>query len=205
MDLYQEPNIPKNGLELLTQRYLQKDDDGKIVENPKELFFRVANVIASPDAKFGDFNPEESEKKFYDMMAECYFMPNSPTLRGAGLGINLSACYVLPIEDSRRSIFGTLSDAAEIQAFGGGTGFNFSNLRPKGARINSTKGRASGPISFLECYDFIIRKHIAQGGTRQGANMGIVNYNHPDIEQFITAKKTEGQIRNFNLSSFGKI
>lgn len=195
-----EPSIPQRGLDILSERYLRKDESGKLIENPKEMFYRVAHIMGNVDSKYGDFNPQESEEKFYNLMAGGYFMPNSPTLRGAGLGINLSACYVLPVGDSRREIIKTLGDAVEIQAFGGGTGFNFSNVRPNGSRINSTGGVASGPISFMKSYDVMIGETIAQGGTRQGANMGILNYNHGDIERFIDAKSKEGILSNFNIS-----
>ncbi|MFC1682409.1 adenosylcobalamin-dependent ribonucleoside-diphosphate reductase [Nanoarchaeota archaeon] len=197
---FPEPVIPQRGLDILQSRYLRKDEKGNVVETAKELLFRVAHVIGSADSLYEDFDVEETTKKFFNLMAKGFFIPNSPTLRGAGLNINLSACYVLPIEDNRHSIFNTLRDAADVQAFGGGTGFNFSNLRPRGALINTTKGVSSGPISFMETYDIALGKTIAQGGTRQGANMGILNYNHGDVESFIVAKNKEGRLTNFNIS-----
>jgi len=197
---WSEPDIPERGVQILEARYLMKDDEGKVCESVKELFYRVAHVIASVDSVYNDFNSEESEKKFYELMTKGFFLPNSPALRGAGLNINLSACYVLPVEDSREGIFRSLREAVEIQAFGGGTGFNFSKLRPRGSLIKSTKGVASGPISFMEIFDLALGKTIAQGGTRQGANMGILDYNHPDVEEFIKAKNKEGKLRNFNIS-----
>jgi len=198
---WSEPLLPERGLDILKSRYLRQNEAGEVIETPKELFYRVANVLASADSDYGDFDPKETEKKFYDLMANGYFMPNSPTLKGAGLDINLSACYVVPIEDTREGIFKEgLSSAVDIQAHGGGTGFNFSELRPKGSIIKSTHGVSSGPLSFMEVYDVAIGKTIAQGGTRQGANMGILNYNHGDIEEFIKAKNEDGKLRNFNIS-----
>jgi len=194
-----EPGIAERGLKILERRYLMRDNSGEIVESPKELYFRVASVVASADSAFGG-DVTGTEREFYDLMAHGYFLPNSPTLRGAGLGINLSACYVLPIEDSRDSIFGTMRDAAEVQAFGGGTGFNFSRLRAKGSVVRSTKGTASGPVSFMEVYDIALGKTIAQGGTRQGANMGILRYDHPDIMLFIHSKEKPGVLTGFNIS-----
>ena len=199
---WQDPHFSDIGGGILEERYLKKDDEGKVIETPKEMLYRVAHVIASVDVDYEGFNPEETKKEFYDLMASGEFLPNSPTLRGAGLGINLSACYVVPIEDSREGIFKeALYNAVEIQAHGGGTGFNFSKLRPRGSMISSTKGKASGPISFMRIFDKVIGETIAQGGTRQGANMGILDYNHGDIEEFITCKSIDGEIRNFNISA----
>lgn len=196
-----EPLLSNSGNIILQERYLMKDDSRKVIETPKELYFRVANTIASVDSDYGDFVPTETEKEFYEIMANGRFLPNSPTLRGAGLNINLSACYVLPVEDSREGIFRDgLYGAVEVQAHGGGTGFNFSKLRPKRSLIKSTRGFSSGPISFMKIYDKTIGNTIAQGGTRQGANMGILNDNHADIEAFIQCKDIDGEIGNFNLS-----
>lgn len=195
-----EPSLPERGMKILEDRYLLKDNTGKIIETPKELMYRVASTVASADVAYGDKDVSKTEQRFYEMMAKGDFFPNSPTLKGAGLGINLSACYVLPVEDSREGIFDTLKDAVNIQAFGGGTGFNFSELRPKGSRIGTTGGVSSGPLSFMEIYDLTIGNVIAQGGTRQGANMAILNYDHPDVVNFINSKIQEGKLRNFNLS-----
>lgn len=144
---------------------------------------------------------EHYKKEYTKLIKDMVFLPNSPCLRnfGANNG-NGAACFVLPIEDNRRSIFGTLTDAVDVQAFGGGTGFNFSKLRPKGATIKSTNGQASGPISFMEIYDFTLGTVIKQGGVRQGACMGILNCDHPDILDFIKAKHEEGRLSNFNIS-----
>lgn len=197
---WKDPEFSEIGKKILNERYLMRNEKGDIIEDPKELIYRVAHVISDVDKRYKDFNADETKKEFYDLMAEGKFLPNSPTLRGAGLNINLSACYVLPITDDREGIFKkALYDAVEIQAHGGGTGFNFSQLRPKGALIRSTKGKSSGPISFLKVFDTTIGSTIAQGGTRQGANMGILKYDHPDIEEFISCK-ADGGIRNFNLS-----
>ncbi len=196
-----EPSFSEAGISILNLRYLTKDESGKVIETPKEMLYRVAHVVGQIDSDYGDFNPDETEKEFYDLMASGKFLPNSPTLRGAGLNINLSACYVVPVEDSREGIFKeALYGAVEIQAHGGGTGFNFSKLRAKGSLISSTKGQASGPVSFMKDFDVIIGRTIAQGGTRQGANMGILRYDHPDIEQFISCKEKKGEISNFNIS-----
>jgi len=198
---WQEPVFSDIGKGILEERYLVKDGDGKIIETPKEMLYRVAHVIGGVDSQYKDFNPEQTEREFYDLMANREFLPNSPALRGAGLNINLSACYVVPIEDSREGIFKEgLYNAVEIQAHGGGTGFNFSDLRAKGSLIKSTRGKASGPISFMKIYDNAIGETIAQGGTRQGANMGILRYDHSDIEKFISCKNKSGNIRNFNIS-----
>jgi ribonucleoside-diphosphate reductase alpha chain len=195
-----EPQIPERGKDILNTRYLRKDDNRNVIETIKELFFRVAYVVASADSIYKDIDIEKMTERFYNLIAGGYFLPNSPTFRGAGLNINLAACFVLPIEDNRESIFNTLRDSANIHAYGGGTGFNFSELRPSGSLIRSTRGVASGPISFMEVYDKTVGEVIAQGGTRQGANMGILNYNHGDIEKFISVKKKEGKLSNFNIS-----
>jgi len=197
---WRNPSFSEGAIQILEKRYLEKSDTGELTETPKEMLYRVAHVISRADDIYGDFRPEESEKRFYDLMAEGKFFPNSPTLSGAGKGINLAACYKIPIEDSREGIFvDGLYGAIDIQAHGGGTGFNFSKLRPRGARISTTQGVSCGPIPFLKIFDYAIGPVIAQGGTRNGANMGILNFNHPDIEEFIDSKR-DGGITNFNLS-----
>ena len=197
---WRDPSFSEGAIQILEKRYLGRNDVGEIIETPKELLYRVAHVISQADRNYEDFSQEESERKFYDLMAEGKFFPNSPTLSGAGKGINLAACYKLPIEDSREGIFiDGLYGAIDIQAHGGGTGFNFSKLRPRGAKISTTGGISCGPIPFLKIFDYAIGPVIAQGGTRNGANMGILNYNHPDIEEFIDSKR-DGGITNFNLS-----
>ncbi|MFH1210500.1 MAG: LAGLIDADG family homing endonuclease [archaeon] len=187
-----EPNFSDNALTILNRRYLHRDDAGKVTENPKDMLYRVARTVAAVDLNYGVTQPEvdETTKNFYGLMARNLFLPNSPTLRGAGIDSNLAACFVLPVYDSRKSIFKTLQDAVEIQAFGGGTGFSFSELRPDGSIISSTKGTSRGPLPFIDIYDKVIGEVIAQGGVRQGANMGILNYNHPDIMKFIRYKSS---------------
>jgi ribonucleoside-diphosphate reductase alpha chain len=191
--------LSENALEVLNKRYLKKDSDGNVIETPEEMFRRVAHHIAKtePDGPEG----YAWREKFYEVMSNLEFLPNSPTLRNAGANNgNLSACFVLPIEDSRQSIFNCLRNAVEVQAFGGGTGYNFSRLRQKGSKISSTSGRASGPISFMEVFDFTVGEIIEQSGTRKGAQMGILNCDHPDILQFINCKSEEGKLAHFNIS-----
>ncbi len=198
-----EPNFSENALKILEKRYLMKDDEGDLVETPKDMLARVSANIAYADLNYGASYEEmlEYAKNIYCMMSNLEFLPNSPALRGAGRETQqLSACFVLPIQDSRKSIFETLRDAVDIQAFGGGTGFNFSNIRAKGTKVESTGGAASGPISFMQIYDIAVGKVIAQGGVRQGANMGILAYNHPDILEFIDAKLDGKTLSNFNIS-----
>jgi ribonucleoside-diphosphate reductase alpha chain len=185
--------LTQNALKILQKRYFAKG------ETWEKLCSRVSHKIAGAEE-----NPQVRatwEKKYKKIMMELDFLPNSPTLRNFGRNQGCgSACFVLPVEDSRRSIFKTLSDAVDVQAYGGGTGMSFSNLRPKGDRIASTGGMASGPLSFIEIFDFTIGDIIKQGGTRDGANMGVLRVDHPDIESFLTAKVLEGELKNFNLS-----
>jgi ribonucleoside-diphosphate reductase alpha chain len=187
-----------NALKVLVERYLLKDDKGNIIETPRQLFRRVAHVVASVDASYGN-DPSVSEEHFFHAMRNLEFLPNSPTLMNAGTPLGqLSACFVLPIEDSIDSIFTTLKHMALIQQSGGGTGFSFSRLRQKGDVVKSTKGVASGPVSFMKIYNSTTDV-IKQGGKRRGANMGILSCTHPDIDEFITAKKGR-QLPNFNIS-----
>ncbi len=197
------PSFSENALKILEKRYLLKDDDNNVIETPRDMLARVSANIAYADYFYGASYEEvfEFAKKIYAMMSSLEFLPNSPALRGAGRETQqLSACFVLPIEDSRKSIFGTLRDAVDIQAYGGGTGFNFSHLRAKGTKVESTGGQASGPVSFMQIYDIAVGKVIAQGGVRQGANMGILAYNHPDVLDFIDAKLDGKTLSNFNIS-----
>lgn len=191
--------LTENALKVLESRYLQKDREGILKETPEQLFARVARHIAQAEQALGG-DKEKWETIFFDMMCSLEFLPNSPTLMNAGLELNqLSACFVLPIADNMESIFTTLKNTALIQQSGGGTGFNFSNLRPEGAFIASTSGHSSGPVAFMKVYD-AATQNIKQGGKRRGANMGILNIDHPDIEEFITVKQTEGVLSNFNIS-----
>ena len=187
--------ISSNALEILRKRYLLRDSQGRIIETPSQMFKRVAKAVAAADG-----NRRKTEQEFYEMMINLEFLPNSPTLMNAGTKLGqLNACFVLPIEDSIDGIFLSLRNMAKIHQSGGGTGFNFSKIRPKGDIVMSTKGIASGPVSFMKIFDKATEV-IKQGGKRRGANIGILNMDHPDIDEFITAKK-EDVLRNFNISA----
>jgi ribonucleoside-diphosphate reductase alpha chain len=193
--------LPLNTLEVLRRRYLLKDDDRNVVETPSELFRRVASHVAQGERNFkSSVTPEEAEERFYHMMRNLEFMPNSPTLMNAGTSLGqLSACFVIPVEDSVEGIFRALKDMARIHQTGGGTGFSFSRLRPQGDLVASTKGEASGPVSFMEIFDKATGV-IVQGGRRRGANMGILRCDHPDILEFVEAKLERDRLSNFNIS-----
>ncbi len=193
--------LSPNAIKVLESRYLIKNNEGQIIETPQQLFTRVARHIAKAELIYGDAKlAEKWESIFYNMISELYFLPNSPTLMNAGLPLNqLSACFVLPVNDSIEEIFTSLKNTALIQQSGGGTGFNFSRLRQKGDFIQNTSGNSSGPISFMKIFD-AATDNIKQGGKRRGANMGILNIDHPDIEEFISVKQTEGVLSNFNIS-----
>jgi ribonucleoside-diphosphate reductase alpha chain len=187
-----------NALKILKTRYFMKNEKGELVDKkPSDLFRRVADYIASAEK-----SPAERKKwadKFFELMMRRDFLPNSPTLTGAGRDMCLSACFVLPIEDSMESIFETVKNAALVHKEGGGTGFDFSQLRPKGSFVHKTQGVASGPVSFLKVID-AATEAVKQGGTRRGANIGILRVDHPDIEEFITMKRDGKTLNNFNIS-----
>lgn len=193
--------LSRNALQVLEARYLRRDQNGRICESPDQLFERVARAIAEAELLHGPASQARHwEERFHQMLSSLDFLPNSPALMNAGTELGqLSACFVLPIEDSMESIFGTLRDMALIQRTGGGTGFSFSHLRPENDFISSTGGTASGPVSFMKIYD-CATENIKQGGKRRGANMGVLRIDHPDIEQFINVKNDGQTLRNFNLS-----
>ena len=203
-------NLPKkhklylsdNAVEILAKRYLKKDVESNPTEKPETMFERVADYIATADQQYGKSDEEvkKTAVEFYNLMVDLDFLPNSPTLRGAGRSIHqLSGCFVLPIEDSIEGIFGALKNMALVHKGGGGTGFSFGRLRPSGAHVGSTKGVAGGPLSFMQIFN-TTGGEMMQGGTRVGANMGILPVYHPDILEFIDAKQDGKSLQNFNLS-----
>jgi ribonucleoside-diphosphate reductase alpha chain len=196
-------NLSENSIKVLEKRYLRRDFDGSYLETPAGMFYRVAYHIAQVEREHGG-DVEATTKVFYDLLSERRFFPNSPTFTGAGTPLGqLAACFVLPIEDDMGKdsdgIFSTLRVAALIQQTGGGNGFSFSRLRPKNDIVHTSSGRATGPVGFLRVYDQAFGE-IAQGGSRRGANMGVLRVDHPDIEEFIGCKAEEGKIANFNIS-----
>ena len=188
--------LTDNAIQILEDRFLLRDTEGRIVEDPDQLFRRVAKSVANAEK----IHKGNWESRFYDIMRSMQFLPNSPTLMNAGLpNGQLSACFVLPMNDSLQQIFTTLKDTAMIHQSGGGTGFNFSKLRPKNDLVSSSGGKSSGPIAFMKIYD-TATEYVKQGGKRRGANMGILNVDHPDIEAFIAAKSDGTSLQNFNIS-----
>lgn len=196
-------NVTENSYKVLERRYLRKDLDGSLLETPAGMFYRVAQHIAQAETEYGG-DAAALTKTFYDLLTERRFFPNSPTFTGAGTPLGqLAACFVLPIADDMGKqsdgIFSTLRVAALIQQTGGGNGFSFSRLRPKGDIVHASAGKATGPVGFLRVYDQAFGE-VAQGGTRRGANMAVLRVDHPDIEDFITCKAEEGTVANFNIS-----
>ena len=195
--------LSENSLKVLERRYLRRDIDGTLLETPAGMFYRIARHIAAVEEEH-DGDVEATTKTFYDLLTDLRFFPNSPTFTGAGTPLGqLAACFVLPIADDMGrdsdGIFSTLRVAALIQQTGGGNGFSFSRLRPQKDIVHTSAGRATGPVGFLRVYDQAFGE-IAQGGTRRGANMGVLRVDHPDIEEFIRCKAEEGALTNFNIS-----
>jgi ribonucleoside-diphosphate reductase alpha chain len=195
----EEPKLTVNALEVLRKRYLLKDLNEQIIETPAQMFTRIAKAVARIEERY-DGDPKNSEKTFYEMMTRLEFIPNSPTLFNAGTKLGqLSACFVLPVGDSLESIFTTVKNMALIEQTGGGVGFDFSHLRPKGDIVKSTKGIASGPVSFMRVFD-VSTEIIKAGGKRRGAMMAILRVDHPDVLEFIISKQQPRFLSNFNIS-----
>src|SRR3972149_10118825 len=195
-----EPPLPETAAYIAKTRYAFRDDKGEPIENPKEMFWRVASYIAAADTIYSKKSYFKSAREFYNLMAIQKFIPNTPTMVNSGkIGQSLSACFVLPVEDDMQSILQTMSNMAMIHKMAGGTGFSFSHLRPKDDIIGTSKGKSTGPVAFMQAYNDVCSQ-IRQGGVRRGANMGILHYTHPDILRFAVHKDDEFSLTNFNIS-----
>lgn len=197
-------DFSENSKKVMEKRYLLKNEKGEPTETPTRMFYRVADHVAKAELDHDSGNKDEATRIFYDLMSKRLFFPNSPTFTGAGTPLGqLAGCYVLPLEDDmgkeEGGIFDTLKNAVLIQQTGGGNGMSFSRIRPKGDIVKSSNGKASGPVSFLRAFNASFGE-VHQGGVRRGANMSVLRVDHPDIEEFIECKSTEGDLSNFNIS-----